>query len=527
MAAPSNLELPAALRLSSEELSTRIRSPEEDRQLLQGQTDTLQSILRRPVLLLPVEVLEIVFTYALPPASFLDPSLRAGGQNSSWCMTLRTKKALVLVCKLWRDVATKILYEEVVFRRPAQIPAFINTLNSSVLDLGFCVRRLGFLCVVTEESIASVVSGVTEVLDRCKRIEGLTWNPFDLDNIADRSPSTPSSARSEIEVPISICAIICPVGLTHLECGETIDYANLCSGLHSVRHTLRSLTFVLSAGYQPDEEQGIQQDVDLEQLENVRVTYAPSGDWYCWDILPPSWTTPRLKRLTVNNTAHFSDDVLPWFWTKLSDFCRLIFGRLEYLRVTLLTSGSYDPHNIQPVLDACPLLKHLVITMDYHMPISHPTLEYVDVEVPLADPDDMEAYETIYSALHDEELLPSVKDIRVLDKALRSLPDLPYIIRPLEPPLDENEDNECKFEWKFPGVHICYRDERLYRADMACFDGLDGAFDGLYDRAYRPIKHKTLTEWDEDSPWVDGGSSSDDEDDTESGEEDGPASGDE
>ncbi|KII93040.1 hypothetical protein PLICRDRAFT_170836 [Plicaturopsis crispa FD-325 SS-3] len=488
------LDLSNVQRLSTGELSRTIRSLEKNRELLQTQINTLHSILRRPVVRLPVEVLRTIFTYALPPACFLDPSLRAGGHNSSWCMTLRTKKALVLVCKLWRNTATNILYEEVMFRRPEQIVAFLRALDSSRLDLRTRVRRVGFLCAVPEESATSILDGLSEVLDRCDRVESLTWDPCYLEE-------TPGDTRH-----ISPARpLICPADLTHLECGESVNFEDLCAGLHHVCDTLRSLAFVL-----PVFARGIQRIntipllVDLDQLESLRVTYVvePLRTHGALQFMISYWTMPCLKRLTVDTGPGFSKyDMQQSFWDVLTAFCGQHCERVEYLRVTARWD---DERDLQPVLLACPVLKHLVINLGYTVPLAHPTLEWVDVEVPAARPQDTHACAAYYSALKDTGRLPRLRDVRLLDQALSALPDLPYVVRPWE------GEEDCAFEWRFPGVHVCYRDERLFRADMACFDGLDGAFAGLYDRAHKVVKRKTFTQWDDDSPWVDNGSSSDD-----------------
>src|ERR1700691_1480708 len=104
------------------------------------QTDA--QVIRRPICKqLPQEILHIIFQLVLPPSFFLDPALYRGPQ-SPWCQSLRSKKALVSVCKAWWCAGVDMLYAEIVLRRVGQVPALIRTLESPDNDFRNSVKAM-------------------------------------------------------------------------------------------------------------------------------------------------------------------------------------------------------------------------------------------------------------------------------------------------------------------------------------------------------------------------------------------------
>ncbi|KII93029.1 hypothetical protein PLICRDRAFT_87489 [Plicaturopsis crispa FD-325 SS-3] len=447
---------------------------------------------------LPVEILRMIFFYALPPANFLDPSPQAGGKYSAWCMTLRTKKAFVLVCRTWWPAAMEALYEEVMFRSPWQIAAFVRTLDLSSFDVESSVRRVGFLCALPTGCTSSIIHELSGVLDRCHKLKSLTWDP----------------CYEEETLLRPVGELICPTGLTHLECGEIVDFLDLISALRGVSSNLLSLAFILPRDVQSESHATQIFQVALDRLETLRVRYAQKPIAHAaLRLMTSNWTMPCLKRLTVHSSPPYDDDPLQTLWEVMVTFCRAHCQRLEYFRYLPYKVQQYMDFNFQPILDVCPVLKHVVIDLGCYMPIRHPTIQCVDIEVSIEHSDYTRfKYMTFDNALSVENL-PSLVSVRLLDQALGHLPEIPYIISPLE---GRDEHRESDLEFKYPGVHICYGADKVYRPDIMYLDGEDGAFDGLHARAsrlgvrYRP---KMWDVEDDDSCWTEGDSASDDEED--------------
>ncbi|KII93032.1 hypothetical protein PLICRDRAFT_694282 [Plicaturopsis crispa FD-325 SS-3] len=474
----------------------------KDKGIPQDQSEWHRSRLRRPVLQLPLEILRMIFLCALPPASLLDPTLHAGGRHSPWCMALRVKKALVLVCKAWWPVAMDTLYEEVMFRRPEQITAFIYALDSSTFDVESSVRSVGFLCFLPAGG--TVIRDLRGILGRCPHLRSLTWDPCYWAGLLAR--------------PVRI--LTCPAGLTHLECGDTVNFRDLVSGLRAVSRTLRFLAFILPTDLGLDAHRTQLFQADLEILETLRMKYTQTSfEHAALKTMVPHWTMPRLRRLTVNEDGHHTSGLLQSLWDVLGQFCRTHCQRLDYLRLSISSHKSLD---VQPLLDVCPALKHLVIEPNYRMPITHRTIKWVDVVVlPSSPQHTIPTYRSFFDAFIARNL-PSLTKVRVLDGSLNYLPDLPYIIPPSEAPQGNSKHDNGNFDWVFPGVHICHRDQRLYRPDMAylmedVYNGVNYAFDGLWTRAHG-YGRIVFSVWDDDSYWADdaSASSSSDEDDTSS-----------
>ncbi|KII93138.1 hypothetical protein PLICRDRAFT_35318 [Plicaturopsis crispa FD-325 SS-3] len=186
---------------------------------------------------LPNEILWAIFSYAIPPTGFLDPGLY-GGPDSPWSLTLRTKKSFVLVCKAWWSVAMDILYEDVTFRRPGQISAFLRTLETSAFDVESSVRKIKVCAFIPRESTDAIKSDLTAVLSRCSRVSNFEWD-------VTGGPSIPLPAFSTLLVSFDAAR-----NLTHLECGNTItSLRDLVAALQPVRTTLLSLAFELPYVY--------------------------------------------------------------------------------------------------------------------------------------------------------------------------------------------------------------------------------------------------------------------------------------
>ncbi|KII93142.1 hypothetical protein PLICRDRAFT_170924 [Plicaturopsis crispa FD-325 SS-3] len=401
---------------------------------------------------LPNEILRMIFVYAIPPSEFVDPNLY-GGPESPWCLTLRTKKSLTLVCKAWWSVAMDVLYEEVAFRRPWQIAAFSRTLETSLFDCCSYVRKFDVACLLALDSIASIESDLAQILCRCTRITQVRWNPCLDDGVA------PGHPFDRVWHPWP------NLNLTHLECGPTVDFPSLAVGLQDVGRTLLSLSFTVP----PTRSDTPPIDVRLDRLESLHMQWLEQLEYSHLESITTQWSMPQLKALTVDNSAYWRKSTVLWleFCPALISFCKAHGKGIDYLRIhvqnVLSPEGIKMPStdDYQPILDACPSLQHLVLDAKSGSPLSHPRIQWVDVEWMDAEASHGPESSGYLGLMLNTKRLPSLKGVRVIDRPLHFIRDLPRMVPP-QYMLGEHTD----FEWRFPGVHICHRKGRVYRADM-------------------------------------------------------------
>ena len=127
---------------------------------------------------LPPEILRAIFLFARPYIHQHSPSVTLG-PNNPWLLSLRTKKALTLVCKAWSAPATAVLYDDVVIRRTGQIPPLTQTLVSSKrynhADLVRSIRLDS--CVVWKTCEDTMHKDLCEIMRRCTRLTSFSFHP--------------------------------------------------------------------------------------------------------------------------------------------------------------------------------------------------------------------------------------------------------------------------------------------------------------------------------------------------------------
>lgn len=121
--------------------------------------------------------LRLIFEAVFPPEGFLDPSLSAG-PDSPWCRAQRTRKALTLVCRDWRQVALPFLYRDVVIRRMGQMAALRRTIDSNPTFYSQMIRSFTILCNVSLNFRALVSDCLASLLNRCTRLKSLSFGPM-------------------------------------------------------------------------------------------------------------------------------------------------------------------------------------------------------------------------------------------------------------------------------------------------------------------------------------------------------------
>ncbi|KAI0757939.1 hypothetical protein C8Q74DRAFT_289204 [Fomes fomentarius] len=128
--------------------------------------DIAQLLFQRPNpdwMYLPHEILLSIFRLTQPHIHQYNTSVILGPRNP-WLIQLRTKKALVLVCKAWSAPATVVLYDNIVLRRMGQISALANTLlkhsKLAVLVRSLCLESCVILQHCADAAREDLGSGV-------------------------------------------------------------------------------------------------------------------------------------------------------------------------------------------------------------------------------------------------------------------------------------------------------------------------------------------------------------------------------
>ncbi|KII93137.1 hypothetical protein PLICRDRAFT_694366 [Plicaturopsis crispa FD-325 SS-3] len=250
-------------------------------------------------------------------------------------------------------------------------------------------------------------------------------------------------------------------------------------------------------------------DIELRCLETLHIEWSAAGCVRCIKPLINAWSLPALKYLSVKEYPHTADDDWP-FIPFMSQFCHAHGARVEYFGVygwpqrRRLTSYMPSPFRFQEVLDALPVLRHFATCTEHLAPFRHPTIEWVDIQ-------SRYALESAHLAAARRALttanLPALRGVRVIDDGLSTLRGISRAIPP-----------SCAlgaFEWRFPGVHICHRNGRVYRADMLYHARDDANLSDIDAGPYLWDEgSERFEESDDDGSWEDSCSEDSDSDDS-------------
>ena len=121
----------------------------------------------------------------------------AGGPNSAFYQSIRTKKAIISVCKRWWQVGLEILYEDVVFHHIGQIPALVRTLEAHS-KLGKLVKKLTVRCFVPSGYIRLFEEQLRRVFGYCPFATRIFYSPLHSFN-----PPFPLSFEETLYIPTS------------------------------------------------------------------------------------------------------------------------------------------------------------------------------------------------------------------------------------------------------------------------------------------------------------------------------------
>ncbi|KAJ7466277.1 hypothetical protein B0H11DRAFT_2049063 [Mycena galericulata] len=193
---------------------TRPRTPSSRRK-----TNVLKCITQPLAQRLPPELLHEIFERALPPDFLLDPSLHHG-PNSAWCASMRTKRALISVCRSWYTAGVDLLYRTIALRRMPDIPRLLAALEGKPW-LGSLIRDVTVMCYVPPTYRQGCDRDIAHVFTLCPNVVRLSHIPpvADLRTPTPIVPPTVTSLTLGQNVPLSaVHAVLqqCSAQLHHL-----------------------------------------------------------------------------------------------------------------------------------------------------------------------------------------------------------------------------------------------------------------------------------------------------------------------
>ncbi|OJA10421.1 hypothetical protein AZE42_03542 [Rhizopogon vesiculosus] len=382
----------------------------------------------------PPEILLEIFKFALPPAVFLDASL-AGGPFSPWCLAQRTKKSIVLVCKLWCMTGTVLLYKDIHIRHIGQIAALFNTLQENP-RLGMMIEAINVFCHVAHQYSVMFDEALQRILEM-----------------------SPNATR--ISLNMDVCEALTKTihkydlsGVVHLEVGE-IFFPEVLPCLAQCKN-LAILSIETIRGI-------ICTDLlTLEHLQELQISWSSEPtNLNILDIIARNWTMPCLRRFMLHQVQFALGHAFP-------EYTHFLDVHGKYLTTLSITAPmtykywGYDIEDVQTFLDRCPALKHLALvspTFDsWAGVLPHKCLRWIDI---WSAPDPGPSHHAVEWPLKVQDF-PQLQVIRRFDWPLLDTvgPRLPLIIPP------DSGQHPKTFKWRFPGIDVQDYGGYIYRQDM-------------------------------------------------------------
>ena len=340
---------------------------------------------------LPPEILLSIFPRAIPPHALLDTAL-ARGNSSAWCQTLRSIKSILLVSRLWYNVAVSFLYQNICIRRFYQLDFLRATLcGTSSAHLASLVKSIAIECHVPEGNDILFIDHLQAILPRCSSLSTFAYEYV-------------------FKIPSCTLPVVVPVHITHLRLDDNglkfFDIVNhLESFLLSFHLTLR----------QPNFETKNHNLSSLQSL-SVQLTHANSK-FQVLNTIRAHWTMPSLQRFTLAiycfsppiNYYNVEPDIL--------GFLVRFGGHLQQLHICVGES-IFRPESFKLLLSACPQLQRIILhpsTLYRHFwsdsdlaDFFHPSLRHIDFTHLLSQ---LDTYDTSNLCLSKEHL-PALESVR-------------------------------------------------------------------------------------------------------------------
>ncbi|KAG2015440.1 hypothetical protein CC2G_008713 [Coprinopsis cinerea AmutBmut pab1-1] len=414
---------------------------------------------------------------------------------------LEQQRRIVTVCRAWHRAGTRLLYENIFIRRPTQIPLLLRSLKENP-QLGPLIRGFRLGCVVPTRLTGSTFPQTIQlVIDRCPRLTALEFTTISDGLMTHRTILAPivrnqgSPITSFTMHYTKVHGTISPtydIGLNNLLSSMSSTLVHLSLGLGEPNFQFLSDTCAIP----------IPSSLSFPCVESLTLIH-PWSFTNLRNIV--TWKLPSLRNFTIQVPSR-SDlfNCIPV--NAIPDLLKAHGQHLQYLHLQPTSNGDQYPvggSQIQPMLDCCPALKHLIVHSHIAWPIAHPTVEWLDVWNVAREP----APGYLKPLNEMQETFPSLRATRQLSMSLVLITDLPNQIPPR---LDPHGNLDDGFELQFLNFHLVYRDGVIRNEGFnAPWPDEDEDEDSSYDSTDDFSSSEGSTE---------GSDSDEDEDDDRSGE---------
>ncbi|TRM69993.1 hypothetical protein BD626DRAFT_475946 [Schizophyllum amplum] len=415
---------------------------------------------RRHTADLPPEILLLIFKRSIAPAFLVSPAYSV--YEEPWLECMQTKQNLSLVCRTWQQAVTELLYEDVGFRSIGQLAALLDTLIKKP-DLAYLVRSIIVACYIPPFAISAYIGDLLSILGMCRRLHTFSFCNHDV----NQNHVFPLQVR-----PTSLFAHI--VNLHFAERPESLQ--DLLPLLTNMSPRLQSLRLVIT-----DSDLTLAPGLTFQVMTTLSLTMPWLSPGRSLAVIR-NWLMPRVESVTFRMSQYlYSSSITPGAALEedaFQTFANQNGSHIRYLQVQ--TRRDYEDSNIlgfnvQPMLQSCPLLEHLVLPANMRHPISHPTLRWIDVWEPPTSrrrsPNFWRKVDKLTTAV-----FPCLRGVRTIDHSLSFMMDLPHVIDPdvraaLGTPV---------VAFEYPGVRIKVAERRIWRADDVDDFPVDYDADNLY-----------------------------------------------
>ncbi|KAH6913860.1 hypothetical protein BKA70DRAFT_1259693 [Coprinopsis sp. MPI-PUGE-AT-0042] len=353
---------------------------------------------------LPTEVLLQVFDRLLPPRCLLDHT-GVYTETSPLTMAKNQKKILMRVCRSWHQIIKPLLYENVVIRRHPQLFLLLESVQRTPSNAPL-VRGLHIACCIQEPWAGAFSKALQRTLDCLNALISFTLY----------APST--------KLPPSFTLPHFPHGLSTLRL-EPYDVQSRTNALDlavalrldlSIFASLRELS-LYSLSADTSFATGSEPFMDLQLPSLEEITLIPMCPQ--WLSCISTWYMPNLRRATLNAVRSITTAFLERHGKTLKEL-QLIPKGCNVWRYNTPSEGTKE----LSLQSLCPRLVHLVASADFLIPwaLQHDRVQWVDLWAPVD-------LSPLPRWLNPNEW-PSLRQVRVLSKALVHLDALPFGLPP-------------------------------------------------------------------------------------------------
>ncbi|KAK1225908.1 hypothetical protein PQX77_011103 [Marasmius sp. AFHP31] len=380
----------------------------------------------RPI---PHEILLEIFRYTIVASRWLNYGSTVATHVHVYEQIIMQKESLLLVCQRWYNVAVEVFYREVHLRSVLQTFKFIESLETfGNTSRQFLVKDLIIHAVAPpaeEPTSAGIVNIIRRIFHLCANLSRLSFFPI--------APGWSGPiASSDIELNYS------PV-LPSALFPSNYCLRELCLGSDSAQTHYATSPITLSIVLIHWKSSICLEWPRLKWLR-CRFYQNREGANHAQSVeFARSFKTPQLESLTLSWAPYIAGSgalASPFPVSSLIPLVEVYRNRLRYLCMHGFQDQFERGNGVASILKRAPKLEHLVVDarlFNDPAPGVHPSLKYIDIwsGCSLTGEDARRAESGGITLDIDENRFPSLKNIRVLDKALLSTAahvDLPSMI---------------------------------------------------------------------------------------------------